>query len=61
MTLNAVSELCDRSMMLADSNDNENVPDCVRTATTPVQPVRVPLRKEAFRDVCCVEDEADEI
>lgn len=61
MTLNAASELCHRSTVLADSNDDKNVPDCVRTATTPVQPVRVPLGKEAFRDICCVEDKADEV
>jgi hypothetical protein len=36
LTLDALTELCDRSVMLADSNDNENMPDCVRTATTPV-------------------------
>jgi hypothetical protein len=59
MTLNATPELSNRGMMLANSNDNENVPDRMGTTTTPVKPMGVAFGKEAFWDVSGVEHEAD--
>lgn len=61
VALNATPELCNRSMMLANSNDNENVPDRMGTTTTPVEPVRVAFGEEAFWDVSGVEREANEV
>lgn len=61
MALNSASELCNRSMMLADSNDDENVPNSVRTTTTPVEPVRIMFGKKAFWDVSGVEHETNEV
>lgn len=47
--------------MLLDGQHDKAVPDRMRAASAPVYVCREPLGKETLRNVCRVEDEADQV